>query len=168
MGTAEIRKIANLCKSEFVNKALVGKRARGAVRVIRRTELPIRCAGRGTAGDAVVVAVPSPAHSVANRDVDCARVERKCPIRSHCHIEDLASGWHAANRWLAILIENLDDVAGAHRLVRGGKTFGASLGLRQKYNRKRRDEPKSQSQYCAKSFHIFVPVLCASIPGFPV
>jgi hypothetical protein len=52
------------------------------------------------------------------------------------------------------LIENLDDVARAHCLVRGGKAFAASLSLRQKYNRKRRDKPKSQSQYCGKSFHI--------------
>ena len=67
MGTAEIRKIASLCKSEFVNKAYVGKHARGAVRVIRRTELPIGCAGRGIAtGDTVAAGGPCPSHCIAH------------------------------------------------------------------------------------------------------
>ena len=144
MGTTEIRKIASLCKSEFVNKAYIGKRARGAVRVIRRTELPIGCAGRGATGDTVAAGGPCPSHCIAYRNVDCARVECKGPTRRHRHINNRAgSRWHPVHRWLAILIENLDGVAGAHCLVRGGKTFAASLSLRQKYNRKRRDEPKS-------------------------
>ena len=65
MGTAEIRKIAGLCKSEFVNKALVGSHALAAVRVIRRTELPIRRAGI-TTGDTVTALGPSPPHRVAH------------------------------------------------------------------------------------------------------
>ena len=67
MDTAEIRKSASLCKSEFVNKAYDGSHARGAVRVIRRTELPIRRAGCGIAtGDTVAALGPSPPHRVAH------------------------------------------------------------------------------------------------------
>src|SRR5436190_17319494 len=106
MGKAEIRKIASLCKSELVNKALAGKHALGAVHVIRRTELPIRSA-RGATGDAVATGVPSPPHRVTHRDVDCARVERKRPTRRHRHIENRAgSRWNAAHGWPAVLIDN--------------------------------------------------------------
>ena len=156
MGTTEIRKIAGLCKSEFVNKAYVGKRARGAVRVIRRTELPIRYAGAGIAtGDTVTAGGPCPSHRIAYGNVDCGRVECKGATRCHRYVDNRAScRSDTVYRWLAILVENLDSMAGAHRLVRGDKTFVASLSLRQKYNRKCRAEPKSQSQYCAKSFHI--------------
>jgi hypothetical protein len=74
MDTAEIRKSASLCKSEFVNKALVGSHARGAVRVIRGTEHPIRRAGRGIAtGDTVAAGRPGPSHCIAHRDIDCVR-----------------------------------------------------------------------------------------------
>ena len=110
MGTAEIRKIASLCKSEFVNKVLVGKHALGAVRVIWRTELPIGCAGRGIAtGDTVAAVGPSPSHRVANRDVHRVRHKLETISTSHHHIDSRAgSRWHPAHRWLAILIENAD------------------------------------------------------------
>jgi len=65
MDTAEIRKIASLCKSEFVNEALVGSHALGAVRVIRGTELPIRSAG-SAAGDTMATEGPRPPHRVAH------------------------------------------------------------------------------------------------------
>ena len=108
MGTAKIRKIASLCKSEFVNKALVGKHARGAVRVIRGTELPIRRA-RGATGDTVATTVPGPPDRVTDRDVDCARVERKGSTWPHHHIDSRAScRWDTVNRWPAVLIDNAD------------------------------------------------------------
>src|SRR5436190_10190190 len=108
MGTAEIRKIASLCKSEFVNKVPVRKHALVAVRVIRRTELPIGYAGRGIAtGDTVAAGGPCPSHCIAYRNVDCARVERKCPTRRHRYIDNRATCRpDAVHRRLAILIEN--------------------------------------------------------------
>ena len=108
MGTAEIRKIASLCKSEFVNKIYVGKHARGAVRVIRRTELPIGCAGRGIAtGDTVAAGGPCPSHCIAHRNVDCARAECKRPTRRHRYIDSRAgSRWNAAHGRTAVLIDN--------------------------------------------------------------
>jgi len=108
MDTAEIRKSASLCKSEFVNKAHVGSHAHGAVRVIRRTELPIRRAGREiTTGDTVAASGPCPLHRVAHGDIDCARIERKRPTRCHRHSDRRApSRWHAAHGWPAVLIEN--------------------------------------------------------------
>src|SRR5260370_26640424 len=131
MDTTEIRKIASLCKSEFVNKAYVGKHARGAVRVIRRTELPIGHAGRGIAtGDTVAAGGPCPSHCIAYRNVDCARAECKGTTLPYRHVRNrTGSRWHPVHRWLAILIENLDDMAGAHCLVLGGETFAASLSL---------------------------------------
>src|SRR5262249_46240269 len=106
MDTAEIRKSASLRKSEFVNKALAGSHARGAVRVSRRTELPIRYAGRGIAtGDTVAALGPSPPHRVAHRDVDCVRHKHIAAL-SHRDIENLASGWHPANYWPAVLIHD--------------------------------------------------------------
>jgi hypothetical protein len=110
MGTAEIRKIASLRKSEFVNKAQVGQHARGAVRIIRRTELPVGCAGRGIAtGDTVAAGGPRPSHGIAHRNVDCARAECKRPARRHRYIENRATcRSDAAYRWLAVLIENAD------------------------------------------------------------
>src|SRR2546430_4126356 len=110
MDTAEIRKIAGLCKSEFVNEAYVGSHARGAVGVIRGTEPPIGCAGRGIAtGDTVAASAPCPSHRIAHPDADCARAECKRPIRLHRHIDNRAScRWDAVHRWLAVLIQNAD------------------------------------------------------------
>ncbi len=108
MDTAKIRKIPSLCKSEFVNKAQIGSHARGAVRVIRRTELPISCAGRGIAtGDTVAAGSPCPSHRIAHRDVYCARIERKRPTRCHRHIDNRAGcRGNTAHRRLAVLIDN--------------------------------------------------------------
>jgi len=110
MDTAEIRKIASLCKSEFVNEVYVGSHACGAVRVIRGTEHPIGCAGRGIAtGDTVAASGPCPSHRIAHRDVDCARAECKRPTRRHRHIDNRAGcRWDAVHHWLAVLIENAD------------------------------------------------------------
>src|SRR5439155_19803296 len=107
-GTAEIRKIASLCKSEFVNKVLVGKHALVAVCVSRRTELPIGCAGRGIAtGDTVAAGRPCPSYRIAHRDVDCARAECKRPTRRHRHIDNRAgSRWNATHGRAATLIHN--------------------------------------------------------------
>lgn len=107
MDTAEIRKIAGLCKSEFVNKAYVGNHARGAVRVIRRTELPIGCAGRGIAtGDTVAATKPSPSDGVTNGDVQVVRTKGETAL-SDRHIESLAAARrHATHGWPAILIHN--------------------------------------------------------------
>jgi hypothetical protein len=108
MNTAEIRKIASLRKSEFVNKALGGSHALGAVRVIRRTEIPIRRAG-GATGDTVAASGPCPSHRIAHRDVDCGRAECKRPTRRHRHIDSRAGRCSdAVHRWLAVLIENAD------------------------------------------------------------
>jgi len=117
MDTTEIRKTASLCKSEFVNKAQVGSHALGAVRVIRRTEHPIGCAGRGIAtGDTVSAGGPCPAHRVTDRNIDCARTERKRPIRCHHHIDNCAGcRWRAAHGWTAVLIDN----------AQGGPAFSA-------------------------------------------
>ena len=91
MRTAEIRKGANLCKSEFVNEAHVGKHARGAVRFIRRTEHPIGYAGRGIAtGDTVAVTKPGPSNGITDRDICCGRRERET-IYPYRNIENLAS-----------------------------------------------------------------------------
>ena len=118
MDTAEIRKIANLCKSEFVNKALGGSHALGAVHVIRRTEMPIRRA-RGATGDTVAASGPCPSHRIAHRDVDCARAECKRPTRRHRHIHNRAScRWHAVYGWLAVLIDNIDAMGGGLLLLR--------------------------------------------------
>jgi len=109
MDTAVIRKIASLCKSEFVNKAQVGSHARGAVRVIRRTELPIVCAGRGIAtGDTVAATKPSPSDGVTNGDVQVVRTKGETAL-SHCHIENLAAaGRHGTHGRAAVLIDNSD------------------------------------------------------------
>ena len=148
MGTAEIRKIASLCKSEFVNKVYVGKHARGAVRVIRRTELPIGCA-RGATGDTVAASGPCPSHRIAHRDVDCARAECKRPTRRHCHIDNRAScRWRAAHGWPAVLIDDIDGRGGSMVLLRCCDASVARLSLRRKHERKRRCEGKSDSCCC--------------------
>src|SRR5437762_13415367 len=103
MDAAEIRETASLCKSEFVNKALVGSHALAAVRVIRRTELPIRCAGITTC-DTMAALGPGPPHSVAHRDVDRIRYKHIAAL-PHRDIENLtAARRHAAHGWPAVLI----------------------------------------------------------------
>src|SRR5215475_8024428 len=106
MHKAEIRKTASLCKSELVNKALVGKHALGAVRVIRRTELPIGRAGTAT-GHTVTATAPRPPHRVANRNVDGVRRKRETPARPDGHIDNRAGRrWRAARHWPSVLIHN--------------------------------------------------------------
>ena len=68
MRDAKVRKIAGLCKSEFVNKALVGKDSLIAVHIVGRTKLPIRRAGLA-AGDAVEVTKPRPSDRITDGDV---------------------------------------------------------------------------------------------------
>ena len=68
MRDAKVRKIAGLRKSEFVNKALVGKDSLIAVHIVGRTKLPIRRAGRATS-DTVKIALPRPSDRITDRDV---------------------------------------------------------------------------------------------------
>src|SRR5262249_820072 len=107
MDTAEIRKTTSLRKSEFINKTLAGSHACGAVRVIRRTKLPIRYAGRGVAtGDTVAALRPGPPHRVAHRDVDCVRHKHIAAL-PHRNIENLTRGrGHAAHDRPPALIHN--------------------------------------------------------------
>jgi hypothetical protein len=130
MDTAEIRKIASLCKSEVVNKVLGGKHALGrAVHVIRRTEMPIRRA-RGATGDTVAASGPCPSHRIAHRDVDCARAECKRPTWRYRHIHNRAGcRWHAVYGWLAVLIDNIDALGGGLLLLprRDAPVSGCSL-----------------------------------------
>ena len=145
MDTAVIRKTASRCKSEFVNKPRVGSHARGAVRVIRRTEHAIGCAGRGIAtGDTVAAKGPCPSHRIAHRDVDCARTERKRPIRCHRHIDNCAgSRWNAAHHWLAVLIENANGRRGKLFLYRHARVSVARFSPRQKSCRNENCDPKN-------------------------
>ena len=164
MGTAEIRKITSLCKSEFVNKAYIGKRARGAVRVIRGTELPIGCAGRGATGDTVTAGGPCPSHCIAHRNVDCARVERKRPTRRHRHIENRAgSRSHAAHGRPAVLIKNPQRRC-AFAVWRACAFFA---GFSPHQNSKRKDscDPKNQP-CCIRYFHTVGSLLRASATSF--
>ena len=106
MGTAEIRKSARLRESECIHEPCVGSHACRAVRVVWRTEHPIRRA-RGATGDTVARPSPRPSHGVADRNVDRARIERKRPVRRHCYIDShVRSGWHAVHRWPPVLIDN--------------------------------------------------------------
>src|SRR5437867_2149446 len=66
---AEILVHARLRKSELIHEPCVVKDSGVTVHVIRRTKLTIGGAGRAT-GDAVKIALPGPAHSVAGGDVD--------------------------------------------------------------------------------------------------
>jgi hypothetical protein len=68
MRDTKVRKIAGLGKSEFVNKALVGKDSLIAVHIVGRTKLPIRRAGI-TTGDAVEVTKPRPSDRITDGDV---------------------------------------------------------------------------------------------------
>ena len=148
MDTAEIRKIASLCKSELVNEALVGNHALGAVHVIRGTELPIRRA-RGATGDTVAASGPCPSDRIAHRDVDCARAECKRPTRRHGHIDNRAScRWRAAHGWPAVLIYNMNGVGGGLLLLRRDDVSVTRLSLRRKHERKRDCQGESDSCCC--------------------
>jgi len=107
MCRAEVVVHTRLRKSELIYKARVVKYCRVTVHVVRGTKLPIGSAGRAT-GDAVKIACPSPAHSVAGGDGD--GVGRKSEFvfyRSHCHIEDVAADLSFSSwSWASKLIEN--------------------------------------------------------------
>ena len=72
MQGAEILVHTRLRESELIDEARVVKNSRFTVHVIRRTKLPILGAGRATA-DTVKIALPRPAHGVADADVDGIR-----------------------------------------------------------------------------------------------
>jgi hypothetical protein len=69
---AEILVHTRLRKSELIHEPCVVKGPGFTVRVIRRTKLPILDAGRAT-GDTMKIALPRPAHGVADADVDGIR-----------------------------------------------------------------------------------------------
>src|SRR5205823_5461263 len=69
---AEILVHAGLRKSELIHEPCVVKDSGVTVHVIRRTKLPIGGAGRAT-GDTMKIALPGPAHGVADADVDGIR-----------------------------------------------------------------------------------------------
>jgi hypothetical protein len=71
---AEILVRARLRKSKLIHEPCV-KDAGFAVHVIRRTKLPIFGAWRAT-GDTVKIALPRPAHGVADADVDGIRQQK--------------------------------------------------------------------------------------------
>ena len=71
---AEILVHARLRKSELIHEPCVVKDSGLTVHVIRRTKLPIVDAGLAT-GNTVKIALPRPAHSVANADVDGIRLK---------------------------------------------------------------------------------------------
>ena len=166
MGTAEIRKTASLCKSEFVNKALDGSHALAAVRVIRRTELPIGCAGRGIAtGDTVSALGPGPSHSVAHRDVDRIRYKHIAAL-PHRDIENLtAARRHAAHGWPAVLINNPQRrcAFAVWRVC----AFFPRFSPHQNSNRKNGRDPKNQP-CCIRYFHTIDPFPRASVRDFLV
>jgi hypothetical protein len=68
MRKAEIRKTANLRKSELVDCAVGRKDSLVAVHIVGRTKLPINCAGIATR-DAVAVTKPGPSDGITDGDV---------------------------------------------------------------------------------------------------
>jgi len=111
MRGAEVRKSARLRESVFVNEACIIKNSLVAVRVIRRTKLFISGA-RIAAGDTVAATKPGPPDGITDRDIYCGRCKRETTLR-YRHIEDLPSaGWDTAYCRLAVLIHNVDGVAG--------------------------------------------------------
>ena len=86
---AEILVRARLRKSELVDEPCVIKNCSVAVHVIRRTKLPIGGAG-SAACDAVKIALPGPAHGVADAYVEGIRHKTEfVSYRSHGHIKNL-------------------------------------------------------------------------------
>ena len=162
MRVAEVRVNAWLCKRVLVNKALVGKNSRNAVRIVRRTKLRIHRARR-TTGDAVAAFGPGPSYRVAYGDVDRVRYEDIAPF-SDGHIEDLTrTRRNAAHSGLAVLIHNLDPSDSGPFLLRRPELFVTGFSLRRKYHRKRHHQQKSDACYCVRSFHGFNPFFSA--PG---
>jgi len=106
---AKILVHARLRKSELIHEPCVVKNCRLTVHVIRRTKLPIGDAGLAT-GNAVRIAGPRPAHSVAHADVDGIRHESEfVSFRSYCHLENLAPDVPLSTQSLAsVLIDDAD------------------------------------------------------------
>ena len=135
--SAEVRINAWLRKGVLVNRALVGKNSRSAVRIVRRTKLRIGDARR-TAGDTVAALGPGPSHRVAYRDVDCVRDEHIATL-PHRHIDNLTSTrWHAAHGRVGRFDPQSGSRDGGPFLLRRRDAFVARFSLRQKYNRKHR------------------------------
>ena len=165
MDTAEIRKTTSLCKSEFVNKALAGSHALAAVRVIRRTELLIGCAGRGIAtGDTVSAGGPCPSHRVTHRDVDFIRYKHITAL-PHCDIDSHAGcRWHTAYGRLPVLIDNTQ-----RRAVHVQCSRSLLAGFSPHQNSKRKDSCDAKNQPCCiRYFHTFGSLLRASVRDFVV
>jgi hypothetical protein len=106
---AEILVHARLRKSELIHEARVVKSSRLTVHVIRRTKLPILGARRAT-GDTVKIALPRPAHGVADADVDGIRHKSELVCqRSHGHIKNLAPNvWLSIRNLASVLIDDAD------------------------------------------------------------
>jgi hypothetical protein len=129
----EVIKGASLIKGVLIHEPCVGKDSLVAIHIIRGTKLPINGARRA-AGNAVTAIGPGPAHRVALRDIDFARIKRES--RPDLHIKNLAARRsHAAHGGPAVLIYNADCLCGSLSL----------LSLRGKRQRKRRCQPKSES-----------------------
>ena len=163
MDTAEIRKTTSLCKSEFVNKALAGSHALAAVRVIRRTELLIGCAGRGIAtGDTVSAGGPCPSHRVTHRDVDFIRYKHIAAL-PHCDIDSRAGcRWNTAYGRLPVLIDNTQ-----RRAVHVQCSRSLLAGFSPHQNSKRKDSCDAKNQPCCiRYFHTVGSLLCASATRF--
>jgi hypothetical protein len=105
-----VRITSSLAKSVFVNEPGVRKDAGVTVCVIRGTELPVSYA-RLTTRDTVVVAAPSPAHGIANGNVQCVGNKPQfVSDRPHSHVENLAASLpFVALHLTTVLIENSDD-----------------------------------------------------------
>jgi len=125
---AKILVHARLRKSELIHEARVVKSSRLAVHVIRRTKLPILCAGRAT-GNTVKIALPRPAHRVAHANVD--HIRRKTEFvshRSHCYIKNLTPNvWLSTRNRASVLIDDAD--CRSHAVFRHRVTTLVASGL---------------------------------------
>lgn len=111
MQRAEILVGARLGKGELVDEPCVIKYSSVAVRVIRRTKLPISCAGRA-ACNAVRVTRPRPAYGVPHTDVYHIWIKGEfTAYGTHSDVESLATGISLSARSLAsVLIDDLNAV----------------------------------------------------------
>jgi hypothetical protein len=75
VGSTKVRINAGLRKALLINCAGVGKRSHLAIRIVRRTKLPVDSA-RIAAGNTMATAGPSPPNRVAHMNVEFVR--RKC------------------------------------------------------------------------------------------
>src|SRR5436305_12011821 len=164
MDTAEIRKTASLCKSEFISKTLAGSHALAAVRVTRRTKQVIRGAGN-TTGDTMAARGPGPPHGVAHRDVDCVRHKHVAAL-PHRDIDNLAGAPHAAHGRPAVLIENLNALCATLLVRRGTGLPITRFSSNHNCDGRDRCDRKNQSRYI-RYFHVLLLVFPRSgIAGF--